>query len=200
MANVFSSPFLGGSGGGDSGGMSLGTMGSGLGALGSIGGGIFSAITGSQDASAIANIQKQMAQTEMQENQVRRTAMEVESRRQSMQNIRQTQMARSMSLNTATGQGAQFGSVLGGAYGSISGQSNTNELGISQNRQFGEKMFDLTDQLDKEKMDLAGAQSKQASDSAFGKLLGGIGGSLGDLGKLAGSSGGLSSLLPLLAV
>src|SRR5713101_451300 len=169
------------------------STGSGLGALMGIAGGIEGAITGSSDAKDISNIQQQMAQTEMQENAVRRTAMEVTSRRQQTQNIRQSQMARSMALTNATGSGAQFGSGLQGGYGSISGQSNTNAQGIGQNLAFGEQMFHLTDQMDELKMGLSRAQSDAAGDSAFSKMLCGIGGSLGDLGKL-------SSLLPLLAV
>jgi len=181
--------------------MDMGTAGSGLGALTSIAGGVFSAVTGSEDASKISSIQQAMAQTEMQENATRRSAMEVQSRREQTQNIRQSQMARSMALNTATNQGAQFGSALGGAYGSISGQSNVNQLGISQNLQFGEHMFDLSDQMSGEKQALSQAQSNAATDASIGKMISGIGGSLGDLGKAAGSAGGIfSSLLPMLAV
>src|SRR5712664_2618889 len=84
-------------------GWDLQSAGSGIGALMGIAGGIESAITGSKDAKDIANIQQQMAQTEIQENAVRRTAMEVTSRRQQTQNIRQSQMARSMALTNATG-------------------------------------------------------------------------------------------------
>jgi hypothetical protein len=117
--------------------------------------------------------------------------MEVTSRRQQTQNLRSQQMARSMALNTATNQGAQFGSGLQGAYGSISGQSNVNAQSISQNLQLGEKMFDLSDQETASKMYRAQDQAAAASDAAMGKLIGGLGSSLGDLGKLGSSIGGL---------
>lgn len=169
------------------------TIGQGIGAGFSIAGGVYSAITGSEDASAEAGIQKQEINTEMQENETRRTAMELTSRRQETQNIRQAQLARSMALSIGTNQGGggfQQGSAAGGAYGSIGGQAGLNTLGISQNLQIGEKMFDLTGQMDREKMAMADAQARAAGHSAFGKLLGGIGSSAGGIGSLLG-------LLPL---
>lgn len=164
----------------------LGTFGTGAGALTSIAGGIFSGITGSEDASKISNIQKQMAGVEIQENETRRNAMELTSRRQSMENVRQAQLARSMSLNAATNQGAQFGSGLAGGQASISGQTNTNQLGVNQNLQLGEKMFDYSGQMDELKMALSDAQSQAATDAGIGKLIGGLGGSMGNIGKLGG--------------
>jgi hypothetical protein len=171
--------------------MDLGTAGTGIGAGLSIAGGIYSAVTGSRDQAQIAAQERAIAMDEIQMNQVRRTAMEVTSRRQQTQNLRSQQMARSMALNTATNQGAQFGSGLQGAYGSISGQSNVNAQSISQNLQLGEKMFDLSDQETASKMYLAQDQAAAASDAAMGKLIGGLGSSLGDLGKLGSSIGGL---------
>ena len=132
-----------------------------------------------------------MAQTQIQENDLRRTAMETMTRRQQMQNIRQTQMARSMALTTASSQGGQFGSGLQGAFGSIAGQSNTNQANLIGNLAMGEKMFDLSNTMSSEEMMLSQAQAGAASDAAFGKLLGGIGSSMGDLGKIGSSFGGL---------
>jgi hypothetical protein len=169
----------------------FGPIGTGVGALAGIAGGVLSGVLGSKDAKAEDAQRLAMAQTEAQENAVRRTAMEVTSRRQSMQNTRQAQYARSMALSTTTNQGAQFGSGLGGAIGSIFGQANTNQQSINQNLQLGEQMFNLTDQLDAEKRYLSKEQSNAASDQAMAKMVGGIGGSLGDLGKFGSSMSGL---------
>lgn len=171
--------------------MDAGTAGSGLGALFSIGGGIFSAITGDEDQKKIAGIEKQIAVTQMQENYQRRTAMELTARRTQMQSLRQAQLARSMALTQSTSGGSQFGSGLQGGYASISGMTTTNMLGMSNNLEIGENVFNLSDQESEEKAALATAQSKAASDQAMGKLFGGIGGSMGDLFKFGSFLGGL---------
>lgn len=150
----------------------------------SIGGGIFSAITGSEDANRETGIENNITGLQIQQNQVKENAMELATRRLQGENVRKMQMARSMALSTATGQGSQFGSDLGGAYGSISGQTNNNQLGLSQNLQTGEQMFQLTNQISDEQVALANAQKKAASDAAIGKMFGGIGSSMGTIGKL----------------
>lgn len=173
--------------------LDFGAMGSGLGALTSIGGGIFSAVTGSSDANAIYQQQRQMMMDEEQMNTVRRSAMELSARRQQMQNVRNAQYARSMALTTATGQGAAYGesSGLKGGYGSISGTSGQNYLGTNLNLQYGQQMFALEDQLTADKMELAKDQAGAAQDQAIGKLIGGIGGSMGNLFSFGSSLPGL---------
>lgn len=165
--------------------MDYSALGSGLGGALSLGGSIYGAIAGSEQAEKINQDYLQIAQTESQQNTLRRTAMELQNRRQQTQNIRQTQYARSMALNTATNQGAQFGSGLQGAYGSIAGESNTNTQTLNQNLQQGEQMFNLQDTLNAQQRwlaaDQAGMQGIQGLTSAFGS----IGKSLGNIGQLA---------------
>src|SRR5580765_2900382 len=67
-----------------------------------------------------ADISRQEIGVEQQQEAVRRQAMGLQFQRQSMQNLRQTQLARSMALSTATSQGAQFGSGLQGGLAGIS--------------------------------------------------------------------------------
>lgn len=135
------------------------------------------------------NAEKQMAQTqqqevgvEQQENQVRRQAMEMNSKRQILQQVRENQMARSMALTTASSSGAQFGSGLAGAAGSISGQSATNIGTISQSLQFGEQAFALNDQLSA----LKGTYAKEGSQLANAQGIMSIGSGIMGLGKSFG--------------
>jgi len=156
----------------------------GLGALTSVGGGIFSSISQSEDASKVASIQKNIVGLEMQAEKQRKTAMELNARRQMMEQVRIGQRARAMSLNTATNQGAQFSSALGGAYGGIAGQISTNQLGVEQNLSIGENLFSINNSIDQQKIAMADAKSQEASDEAFGSLFKGIGSSAPALGKL----------------
>lgn len=126
---------------------------------------------------------------ETQQDNVRRQAMELSAHRNLLQNVRTQQVARSMALNNATNQGAQFGSGLQGGIGAISGQSGVNQLGITQNLGFGEQMFDLNSQLNQQKI----AYSQAGTDVAYGQGISAIGkglsGSAGGIGNLFGSFG-----------
>lgn len=163
--------------------------GSGAGGLAGLAGGIFTAIQGSNIAKEESQVQQQEIGTELSQDALRQQAMQASGKRQMMQNIRNAQMARSMALSTAQGQGAQFSSGLAGAYGGISGQANTNTENISQNLQFGTQMFGLEAQLSGEKEQMAGLQSEAATNSA-------VGGIFGSLGKIGGPIGNLVGMIP----
>lgn len=128
-----------------------------------------------------AGIQKQMAATqsamigfEQQQNQVRRQAMEMGAYREQLQQVRNAQAARSMALSTGVSQGGQFSSGLQGAFASISGQANTNIGGISQGLQFGERMFDIDQNLSAAKMTYAQEQGKLAQAKGIQDIGSGI--------------------------
>lgn len=135
-------------------------------------------IFGGMQQADYANQESQISQKEIgvqqQQDQVRRSAMELSAGRQQTEQVRQNQMARSMALSSTTASGAQFGSALGGAYGSISGQTNTNLTGISQNLQFGERMFDLNNSLDQLKIQMAGVEGNKASSQGLGAIGAGL--------------------------
>src|SRR5258708_21364752 len=135
---------------------------------------IFGGVQSAGYAKQSAEISKQEVGVEMQQDTVRQNAMHMSAQRQSLQQVRENQMARSQSLNTATNQEAQFGSGLQEAYGSISGQTNTNLAGISQSLQFGDQMFALNQQLDKLKISKAGIEGQQASAQGLSSIGAGI--------------------------
>jgi len=74
-----------------------------------------------------------------------RQAMETDARRSNLEQIRNEQRARSLSLSTGVSQGGSGfvsgSSARGGAYGGISGQSQTNLLNNQQALATGENVF-----------------------------------------------------------
>lgn len=121
---------------------------------------------------------------EKQVNQQHREAMELTSRRDMLQNLRHTQIARATALTNATSQGASYGSGLQGGYSEISGQGNTNEAGVTQNLQIGRNIFGLDDQINQQKINMANAsQSMQTAQgiSSFGTSLFGASKAFGSL-------------------
>lgn len=142
-----------------------------------------------------AQLSAQNAGFEMQIDQQRRQAMELDAQRKSMDVIRNAQRARATALSNAAGSGSQFGSGLQGGYGQISGQSGFNLLGINQNRMIGENIFGLNQQIDQNKMQIAslgGTLASAEGEMGFGKSLGGAIGPLSNLG-IAGVNAGISS-------
>lgn len=137
-------------------------------------------------AKGSAGASKNIAGLEIQQDAVRKQQMELTSQRNQMEVLRNAQRSRSLALNNATSQGAQFGSGLQGGYGQIAGQTGVNSLGISQNLALGEQMFGLNAQIGGQKMAQADFQSDAATGAAiagFGKTLAGIAGPAGDLSK-----------------
>ena len=153
-----------------------------LGLSGSIAGGVIS-YGASQQANAA---QMQEIGLQAQENQQRQSAMNLNARRQQMEVLRNTQRARSLALNNATGQGAQFGSGLQGGYGNIAGQSGVNALGISENQQIGNNMFGIQSQISGAQLNYAKAQQQEQLGSGISSLGKSVGGSAGSLSSLVG--------------
>jgi hypothetical protein len=141
-----------------------------------------------------AAIQTQEIQTQLEAENVRRTAMEISARRQQTENVRNAQMARSLALTTGASQGAQFGSGVAAGMGQASAQGAYANLGISQNLQLGERMFDINARLDAEKIAMAQTEGKAAESKAIFGGLGAFGGDLGSIYK--GVSGFQSWLFP----
>lgn len=129
---------------------------------------------------------------EEKQDSLRRTAMEVSGRRQQMQVLRNAQQAKSLALQNATNEGAQFGSGLQGGYSQIAGQSGNNLLGINQNLQSGEQMFDLNAMISQQKINYAQAGGQINMGTGISSLGSGLMSSMGAL-KTLGVSGGVGS-------
>lgn len=155
----------------------------------------FGAFGQSSAASKKADAEKQIAASEMQQDKLRRTGMELDANRKSMENLRNMQRMRAMATNSAVSQGAQFGSGLQGGLAGISGQGGVNQLGINQNLELGEGMFDLNAKISQQKMNIADAGASMAKAQAWSSLGKSLGGSMGPLSSLSKgfSFGGPSS-------
>lgn len=132
----------------------------------------------------------------------RAQAMELDAGRRKREMIRNAIAARSMALTTATSQGASGagGSVLGGAYGGISGQTGVNMLGVNQNLEIGRNMFALNRDISTAQQQYAAAKGESAESDIWGQiggqLVGAAGGPLGNLMNFGGSKtvSGITSL------
>lgn len=143
-----------------------------------------------------ANASMEIANLDKQVNAQRQQQMVLTSNRQQLQVIRNSQLARSMALTSATGQGAQFGSGIQGGYGQISGDTNTSLLGINQNLEIGQNIFGLTNMMDDQKMklaqygaDMAKLQGKAATGDGLSSLGAGITKAAPGLASLGGQAG-----------
>ena len=137
-------------------------------------------------AQEIAQVEKQIFQVQKEENNVRREAMVMSSRRDQLEQIRNSQRARAMALNTAASQGAQFGSGLQGGYGQISGQIGGNLLNISGNLERGEKMFNFENAISDyraQESQLKGEQAAAQGQASLGSSLFQASGTLGKIGS-----------------
>lgn len=135
-----------------------------------------------------ASIQQQEIGTEEAMNDVREQYMKIQFQRQSIQNTRQAQMMASQAQTTATSGGAQFGSGLAGGIAGVEAGAAWNQLGLSQTFQQGEQMFDLTRQLDSQRIAMSQAQSSASTGQAeqqFGSILSKSSGAIGQLGGAA---------------
>lgn len=168
------------------------------GALGASDAGQSQAENSAAFSAASSGISQQNAQLEMQQNAVRKQAMTLQAKRQSIENIRNTQRASAMARNSATNQGAQFGSGIQGGIGQIQNQGNFIGAGINQNYGLGLQMFGLDDQLSANKIAMSRLQgqygitsSQNQGDQAMWAGVSGVGSAIsssaGSLGRLFGT-------------
>lgn len=148
-------------------------------------GGTAMSISAAHDA---AEANQGIARQEMKADKQREQQMELDAQRRLRENIRNVQRARSVALNNAVSQGAQFGSGLAGGYGQIAGVGGNEDLGVRQNLQIGRNLFDINRQISAYKMDLADAQYMSSFGSGLTSLGGSLMGSAGTMGNIFGSA------------
>lgn len=180
----FQTPFLGGNGGGSSGSFDYGSAFGGVGAAIGLGASIFGVSKQYEASKQEAATQQDQIRLEQQVEDQKRQAMELTAKRSSMQDLRQAQVARSMATQNATNQGAQFGAGLQGGLAQVSGQSNTNQLGIMQNLMIGRNMYNLESQISQDKIRMSQEKSEEAEGGAIAGIGGAIGKSIGPLANL----------------
>jgi uncharacterized membrane protein len=90
-----------------------------------------------------AEAQEKAIGEQQKAEKARQQQLNLDAMRRKREIIRQSLAARAQALATVTAQGAsgQGGSQMGGATGSISGRTNVNMLGVSQNQELGNNIF-----------------------------------------------------------
>lgn len=151
-------------------------------------------------AKEAAQINQQIAADERRINDQKRTRMELEGRRMTMQIFRNAQRLRAQATAAAVNQGASKGSGLQGGLGQIQDQAALGFQEISQNLDIGRNIFSLNDDISNQKAKLSTVQSEAATDQSLASLGGTliktgptIGGLVKDYTAGFGSSSGSSS-------
>lgn len=133
-------------------------------------------------AKQAAQVNKQIAADEMQINEQKRSQMELEARRMTMQTFRNSQRLRAQATAAAVNQGASKGSGLIGGINQIQDQATEGALGIGQNLEIGRNIFSLNSDISSKKMQLSDIQGSMATDQAIASL----GGSMVKMGPTIG--------------
>lgn len=153
---------------------------------------LFGGMKASETASHIAGVQKGIAADESKINDQKQLQMQLEARRMQMEQYRNIQRQRAAATAAATNQGASYGSGLQGGLAQVSDQGGFNNLGISQNLQFGNTIFGINRDISGKKMQLADLGADMASDQALSSLGGSLvknSGTIGGLGQDIYSAG-----------
>jgi len=104
--------------------------------------------------------------------------MQLNARRNSLEQFRNTQRMAARATAAATTQGAQFGSGLAGGLGQVTAQGAYNVAGLNQNLEIGENIFGLDRTISGEKLQLAKLQSDYGVTSATNQGFSSLGSSL----------------------
>lgn len=153
---------------------------------------IFGGILGSGAADAAYEAQKGIFWQQLAENGQKYNAMLLSSRRQQMDILRNNQRARALALNSATNQGAQYGTGLQGGIGQISGQTENNLLSNSQSLEIGKNMSEITNKISAYNMQISGAQTDMANAQGIASLGGALMSAGPTIGKIAQGFGGFN--------
>lgn len=146
---------------------------------------LFGGAKGAGVAKQQAAVSSDIAGQEQAINTQKYQQMQLEANRSQLENFRNMQRARAQGLNSATQQGAQFGSGLAGGQAQATDQGLFNSLGINQNLEVGNNIFGLNSNISKDKMQLASLGGEAATDAGISSL----GGSLIKAGPIVGAFG-----------
>jgi len=156
-------------------------IGAGIAAVGlgmSLFGGFNQASASKEYAERSYAVQSQISANENLVNNQREIAMQLNARRNSLEQFRNTQRMAARATAAATTQGAQFGSGLAGGLGQVTAQGVYNVAGLNQNLEIGENIFGLDRTISGEKLQLAKLQSDYGVTSATNQGFSSLGSSL----------------------
>jgi hypothetical protein len=127
----------------------------------------YGAIKSTQFQQKSLNLQREAEKTRQQQ-------MNLEAMRRRREIIRNSEMARAQAMAIASAQGASDGSGIEGALGQIQGASGRGILGVNQNEELGNRLFDINSQITDNSIKQAGAQTWSTIGGAMSSL-GGMG-------------------------
>lgn len=145
---------------------------------------LFGGFGASGDAKKIAELNQQIASDERDVNEQKRFQMELSSRRQQLEIMRNTQRLRAQATAAAVNQGANLGSGLQGGLAQITDQGLFGGVGVNQNLEIGRNIFSLNDSISDKKSQISTLQGEQASNSAMMSLGGALVNNAGTIGRI----------------
>lgn len=150
--------------------------------------GLGASIIGTAGAAATAKeeaaVSADNARLEGQVNDQRKQAMILTSRRQQMENFRNTQKARAQGLQASVNQGANLGSGAAGGQAQATAQGTTNNVALEQNLGIGMNIFGLDANISENKIKLAQLGGLQATYQGVNSLGGSLSKAAGPLGSM----------------
>lgn len=149
---------------------------------------IFGGVSSAQNAKAQAKVSQDEATQEQGINDAKQQAMELQGRRTQLENVRNNQRARAMAVQSATTQGAQFGSGLQGGLAQIQDQSLFNMQGVNDALQTGRQIAGFNQNITNDKLQMAQLGGQAATDQGISSLGGALlkaGPTIGQLGQNA---------------
>lgn len=163
---------------------------------------LFGGMSQADVAKQQAEVSGDIAKQEQGINAQKQQAMELAGRRQNMEIYRKMQQDQALALNSATNQGAQFGSGIQGGLAQVTDQSLFNAVGVNSALQTGRAIAGYNDAISNDKIKLASLGGQAATDAGYASLGGSLlkagptignlsGNALGSLGRL-GNSGNYS--------
>lgn len=157
-----------------------------------IGGLALSAVgAGAQTYGAIRanDAQKDEIAAQQKSEAAREQGMKLDAQRKQREMVRQGILARSQALTSSSNQGAQFSSGAAGAQAGATQQTAYNVLGVNEQTQLGEQIFDYNRQGFAAKRAQADAGTVGAVGSGLGSLGGALMKNVGNISKVGGSFG-----------
>lgn len=162
----------------------------------SIGTSIFGSLGQGRASKRASEVSRQISANNIEANKVRQQAAHLDAKRRTIENIRNTQLAQSMSLAAAVNQGGQFSSGFAGGQAQISNRGSWNNLGIAQNLQFGDQLFALDNQnsvLKQQISDIQGQAADYQGISSIGAAIGQSADIFGRMGKSFSLGGSMTT-------
>lgn len=154
-------------------------------------GGLFAGSKASGVAQQESAVSQQITALEGQENMQRQLAMQISSRRQVTQAIRQAQLRASQGLAAATNQGAQFGSGAQGGQAQEVAEGAFNVAGTNQQYEIGTNLFNLQGQVTEKQGIMSQLQGQLASLQGQQSMYAGISSIGASLSRSAGPMGNI---------